>query len=198
MKYLLLLLLFFALPAQAWNATNGGTTITNIRYVDFNGATLTGDSVNGDATVTFSAGTPGGSDTQVQYNDAGSFGGDAGFVFDDVNGNVTVSGEFIENSSSSRVGGFVLPVGTENGSFTAASNTVYLVDATPGAVTVTLPAAASITNRVYYFKKIDAGVNTVTVDPNASETIDGDTIKVLSSQYSSLTIVSDGGNWFIL
>lgn len=36
-------------------------------------------------------GTPGGSDTQVQFNDSGSFGGDAGFTYDKVTGQVTVT-----------------------------------------------------------------------------------------------------------
>lgn len=35
-------------------------------------------------------GTPGGSNTQVQYNDAGSFGGNVGFTFNEVTGNLNV------------------------------------------------------------------------------------------------------------
>jgi hypothetical protein len=35
-------------------------------------------------------GTPGGSDTQVQFNDSGAFGGDAGFVYDKTNKKVTI------------------------------------------------------------------------------------------------------------
>jgi len=37
-------------------------------------------------------GTPGGANTQVQYNDGGAFGGDAGFVFDETNKALTVNG----------------------------------------------------------------------------------------------------------
>ena len=36
------------------------------------------------------SGTPGGSDTQVQYNDGGAFGGDAGFTYNDATNTLTV------------------------------------------------------------------------------------------------------------
>lgn len=37
-------------------------------------------------------GTPGGSNTQIQYNDGGSFGGNTGFTFNEVTGNVAIPG----------------------------------------------------------------------------------------------------------
>lgn len=37
-------------------------------------------------------GTPGGANTQIQYNDSGSFGGNAGFTFNEVSGNVAIPG----------------------------------------------------------------------------------------------------------
>jgi len=37
-------------------------------------------------------GTPGGSNTQIQYNDSGAFGGNVGFTFNEVNGNVNIPG----------------------------------------------------------------------------------------------------------
>jgi hypothetical protein len=37
-------------------------------------------------------GSPGGSNTQIQYNDAGSFGGNVGFTFNEVTGNVAIPG----------------------------------------------------------------------------------------------------------
>lgn len=38
-------------------------------------------------------GTPGGSNTQVQYNDGGAFGGDSGLTYDETNKNLTVGNE---------------------------------------------------------------------------------------------------------
>ena len=42
-------------------------------------------------------GTPGGSNTQVQYNNAGNFGGDAGFTYDSINNILSVSGNICFN-----------------------------------------------------------------------------------------------------
>ena len=89
-------------------------------------------------------------------------------------------------------------VAAKTASYKAASESVILVDATAGNLTVSLPPAASVPNRVYCVKKIDGEVGTVTVDADASETIDGATTKVLSAQYAAVTIVSDGTAWHIL
>jgi hypothetical protein len=70
-------------------------------------------------------------------------------------------------------------------------------DASGGAFTVTLPAAATSTGVKYYIKKTDASANAVTIDGNASETIDGATTKALSSQWASYTIICNGSSWSI-
>jgi len=82
--------------------------------------------------------------------------------------------------------------------YTASDITVIYADATSNAITITLPAVASVVDRVYNIKKIDSSVNTVTIDGNSSETIDGSTTVVISSQYDSVTIHSNGNEWFIL
>jgi len=76
--------------------------------------------------------------------------------------------------------------------------TVYLCNATGGAITINLPAAAGVTSRIYHIKKIDSSANTVTIDGSGAETIDGATTVVLTAQYESRLIVSDGSNWHIL
>jgi hypothetical protein len=43
-------------------------------------------------------GTPGGSNTQVQYNDTGTFGGSAFFTFNEATNNVNIAGNLIANS----------------------------------------------------------------------------------------------------
>lgn len=72
------------------------------------------------------------------------------------------------------------------------------VDASGGAVTITLPTAASAKNVQYFIKKIDSSVNAVTVDGDGSETIDDSTTQVISSQYDSIEIYSDGTEWWII
>jgi hypothetical protein len=75
-----------------------------------------------------------------------------------------------------------------------ASNYTVLCSAT---LTVNLPAAASNTGRIYNIKNIGAAA-TITIDPDASETIDGATTYTLTTQYESVTLQCDGTAWFIL
>ena len=72
---------------------------------------------------------------------------------------------------------------------------LFLWDTTT-ARTATLPAAASAGNgfRVS-FKKTTSDTNTLTIDGNASETIDGATTITLAAQYETVSIVCDGSNW---
>jgi len=78
---------------------------------------------------------------------------------------------------------------TKTANYTATANDGSIEgDATSGAITITLPAAASSAGRIYVIKKIDSSGNAVTVDPNASETIDGATTVSLSSQYSTIIV----------
>ena len=81
---------------------------------------------------------------------------------------------------------------------TAADEHVILVDddTAAAAVTVTLPTAATA-DTIYHIKKIGSTAN-VTVDGNGAETIDGATTAVLTTQYESITIISDGSAWWIL
>lgn len=195
------------LQAQAANVTNGSTTIPNFRNLEVNGdVTLTGNTANGYALlqVTSSGGsslwTDGGSVTYLtDTTDNVGIGITTASTELYVNGDVTAVGEFIELTGSSVTGGFTLITTSKSSSFTADSNaTVYLVDASSAAVTVTLPASSGVTNRVYYVKKTDSSSNLVTVDGNSAETIDGSTTTDLTAQYESIVIVCDGSNWFIL
>ena len=72
-------------------------------------------------------------------------------------------------------------------------------NATAGSFVVTLPAAAGCTGRRYAFHKNDTSANTVTIDANAAETIDGAATIVLGGNVgnSHLVIVSNGTNWRI-
>lgn len=75
---------------------------------------------------------------------------------------------------------------------------VVLCDCSGGAITLNLPAAASSEGFGYTIVKIDSSANTVTIDGNASETIDDQTTQVISFQYTSLQIVCDGSEWWIV
>ncbi len=75
---------------------------------------------------------------------------------------------------------------------------IILVDASGAAVTVTLPPPASYPNVPITIKKIDSSTNVVTINPNATETIDGAASQSLSAQNAFITVVSDGVNWYIV
>jgi hypothetical protein len=73
---------------------------------------------------------------------------------------------------------------------------VFAVTATGGAVTITLPSAATAGDgAIVAVKKIDASANAVTIDTTGGQTIDGSASKSLSTQYGQRTVVSDGANW---
>lgn len=75
---------------------------------------------------------------------------------------------------------------------------LVLVDATAGAVTATLPTAASKEGSKVTVKKTDVSVNAVTVEGDGSETIDGAANVSLAAQYDSVTVASDGTEWWIV
>lgn len=79
-----------------------------------------------------------------------------------------------------------------------AQDYTFLCDAAAAAFGVVLPAAATMNGRIFVFKKIDASANAVTITPTSSELIDGAASLVISGQYDSYTIQSNGSAWWVL
>jgi len=88
----------------------------------------------------------------------------------------------------------------KTGAYTATLNDdIIQGDTNGGAFSITLPAAATATGKVYTFIRTGAGVNALTIDGNGAETIDGAaTNNTMDAQYDSLTIICDGTEWFII
>ena len=122
----------------------------------------------------------------------------ANFFWDDTNNRLGL-GTTTPNSTMHVAGSLSLATTTIT-TATTLDGTHYTVrsDATGGAFTVTLPAAAGVTGRVYVVKKIDSSGNAVTVDGNGAETIDGSTTFPLTAQFDIVTIQSNGTGWDIL
>ncbi|GAG59511.1 unnamed protein product, partial [marine sediment metagenome] len=84
-------------------------------------------------------------------------------------------------------------------SLTISTEDVVLVDddTAAAAVTVTLPTAVGISGRWIDVKKLGTTA-AVTVDADGTETIDGSLTIVITMQYESVRMISDGANWNII
>ncbi len=80
--------------------------------------------------------------------------------------------------------------------------TDYILNVTytgTGAVTsLTLPTAQTVSGRTIHIKDAggNSGTNNITIDTEGSEDIDGEDTYVIDVDYDSITLYSDGSNWF--
>lgn len=87
------------------------------------------------------------------------------------------------------------PIASVSGNTTlTTANYIVLVSAT---ATITLPDAVANPGRQYIVKNIGVGI-TVTINTTSSQTIDGNLTLVITAQYVSFSLVSNGTNWYIL
>jgi hypothetical protein len=121
-------------------------------------------------------------------------------------------GEFGINTTDrkvyQRVGSDIVLIAEAGSNVASNSSTPYTGTSTNGQKTILHDAtSASITHNlatavgntaIITIKKIDSSANTVTIDANSTETIDGGLTAVLTRQYESITLVSDGSNWVII
>lgn len=88
---------------------------------------------------------------------------------------------------------------TKTGNYNlATTDTVCLVDTTSTAISILLPTAVGVSGKRYVIKRISAGTNRLTVTTTSSQTIDGLTTAIIDEQYSSISVVSDGANWYLI
>jgi hypothetical protein len=73
---------------------------------------------------------------------------------------------------------------------------VYLVDASGGSITMNFPTAIGNT-ALYTVKKVDNSANTVVLDPNGAQTLDGQATQTIRFQNTSVDIYSDNVNLYI-
>lgn len=72
---------------------------------------------------------------------------------------------------------------------------------TTAAYSVNLPKASLAgTGKAYVIKDIggSAASNNITIDPDGSELIDGQTTATLSNNYASYTVICDGTQWYVI
>ena len=78
------------------------------------------------------------------------------------------------------------------------TDNLIVCNAAAGVMTLNLYAASGNAGKQIIVKKTDSSANSVTIDGNASETIDGATTYVVTIQYESVHLVCDGSNWHLI
>lgn len=95
-------------------------------------------------------------------------------------------------------GSSILSINSQTSGYTALTSDDVIL-ASSAAFTVTLYTAVGNAGKQLIIKKTDSSLtNIITIDGNASETIDGDTTTTLNTEGEAIRIVSDGSNWQIL
>lgn len=80
------------------------------------------------------------------------------------------------------------------------NETIYLIDTSSTDVTLTISTQSLSSGKTITFKDSSgtSGTNNITIQTEGSETIDGSSSTTVGASYVSLTMVSDGNNWFII
>jgi len=149
-------------------ADAGSTTYTLPAADGTSGQVL---STNGSATLSWATagggGTPGGSTTQVQFNDAGSFGGDADFTWNKTTNTLTIAGINFGRGGGAVAANTAIGYQSINGTATGNSNTAVgfqsLFALTSG--------VANTAHGAYSGDSINSGSHNVVLGYNAGQTI---------------------------
>ena len=70
------------------------------------------------------------------------------------------------------------------------------INCTSGTFSVLLPTAVGVQGVKYTLK--NSGVGVITLDADGAETIDGALTAILTAQYESIMLVSDGAAWHVI
>ena len=154
--------------------------------------------------------SPGGSNTQVQFNNSDSFDGDSNFTWNDTTAELAVA----SISSSTYISASTVDIytaihfsqsATQTSDFTVAQPGIpcYRVDTSSGVVTASLPTlAAGMEGRWVNIKDtgLSASANNVVVKPNGSDTIDGATSLKIQANGGSVGLQADpdAAEWYII
>ena len=96
------------------------------------------------------------------------------------------------------VAGSALSVISKTTTYTATTSDDVILVSTAAAWTLTLYAASGNSGKSIRIKKTSNDLNPLTIDGNASETIDGATTTTIDTIYEEVTLVCDGSNWHII
>lgn len=77
-------------------------------------------------------------------------------------------------------------------------DTLFLIDASAGPVSIDLPLAADNIGRAVVFKKVDASLNAVTLAADGADLIDGAATLAITTQYLAYHVVADSNGWWVI
>lgn len=146
------------------------------------------------------SGTPGGSNTQVQFNDGGAFGGAVSFTFNKVTGELTVTGGVIANLTGNVVGNLTGNVTGNASTATAFDHTPTLCNAGEAPTGVNAGGnavgCASITGGAGPPVVLDLGDNGANESAGLAEiATTGDTNGIFSEPSADKLLIDVGQNW---
>jgi hypothetical protein len=88
--------------------------------------------------------------------------------------------------------------GAQTATYAAVWGEVVMCDPTGGGFTVNLPTAVGNSGRQIIVKNDSASTNTITIEPDGSETIDGAANTTITTARGTVRITSDGTNLIII
>jgi hypothetical protein len=138
------------------SAVGSANQVLQIASVAGNDATLQW------ATVSGGGGTPGGSDTQVQFNDGGSFGGDSGLTYNKTTDTLTISGDLAVNGADITT--------TSTGTATVFNTTATTVNAFGAATLLAIGSTTTATQTINIGNgaTVSGSSKTITIGGNGS------------------------------
>ena len=92
-------------------------------------------------------------------------------------------------------GGVQLAYAAKTANYTIVATTDSCINCTSGSFTVTLPTAVGLDGQAFVVK--NSGTGAITIATTSSQTIDGATTATMSTQYESISLISNGANWII-
>src|SRR6266536_1829761 len=192
----------FNTGSRIFRTTDGGSNITSTFMVDIDASSSTAGSqgVSFETATGFAFTAANGTRRIARAalklvnlnNTAGSETGDLAFYTKPSGGAIAEAGRFTaganfligstsDNGSRLQVNGSIsLAYVAKTAAYTLTASD-YIVDATSGTFTLTLPTAVGITGRTYTIK--NSGTGTTTIATTSSQTIDGANTKTLSTRY---------------
>ena len=168
---------------------------TSIVVTDLRAVTFVSNS--GSRWRTYSSAVVGGATSAVQFNDAGTMNGAASFVWDKTNARVGI-GSAAPNSKLDIGGAVAFKRRAVAASTTSGDETLLGVTDTTVARTITLRTLDTVAGRTYTIKDESgaAAAHVITLNTESSQKIDGQLTYVITQNYGSITVYSDGANWF--